>query len=91
MNLVILSGNLGKDPELITNGLKLSLATTDFNGEEKFTLWTDVLLYGKRAENLLKFLVKGKSILVRGSLRSNIDLEGKDRKSVIFANDIELL
>lgn len=91
MNIVLLSGNLGKNPEPINGGLKFSLATTDYDGKEKFTLWTDILVFGRKAENLQGYLSKGRQVLVRGYLRDNPDAEGKLRKSVVLANEIELI
>lgn len=91
MNLVILSGNIGKEPTEITGGIKFSIATNDYNGEEKFTLWTEILFFGKKAENLKQYLTPGRLVLVKGTLREQKDLEGKHRKSNVMALDVELL
>ncbi len=87
LNRVMLMGNLGADPELrYTQGgeavLNMRLATTesykDRNGERKEkTEWHNCVLWGKRAEALSKFLRKGSSMFVEGSLR-NSSYEGKD-------------
>lgn len=90
MNIVLLNGNLGKDAVPINGGIKFSLATSDNNGKEDVTLWTDILVYGTKAEKLAPFLVKGKSVIVRGKLRPDVDAEGNHRKSIVLASDIEL-
>jgi single-strand DNA-binding protein len=91
-NRVMLLGNLGADPELrYTKGgqaiMKLRLATTerfkDQSGEWKDrTEWHRVTVWGKRAEGLSKFLTKGSSIFVEGSLRtSSYEKEGQKHYS----------
>jgi len=78
LNKVILIGNLGRDPELTHTQsgqacLKLSLATSesyaDKSGErQEKTEWHRVLVWGKRAEALGKFLAKGRSLCIEGSI-----------------------
>ncbi len=87
LNRVMLMGNLGADPELrfTQSGqavLNMRLATTesyvDREGQRKErTEWHSVVLWGKRAEALGKFLTKGSSMLVEGSLRYS-SYDGKD-------------
>lgn len=92
LNRVMLLGNLGADPELkMTQGgqavLKLRLATSSsFMGKDNVrqerTEWHSCSLWGKRAEALAKFLVKGDRILVEGSLRtSSYEKNGEKRHS----------
>ena len=104
LNKVMLIGNLGQDPELkFTQGgqsvLKIRLATTETflnkAGErQERTEWHTVVLWGKRAEALHKFLHKGKTIYVEGRIqtRSYEDKDGvKKYATDINANDIILL
>ena len=104
LNKVMLIGNLGADPELkYTQGgqsvLKIRLATTETYlnkaGErQERTEWHTVVLWGKRAEALHKFLHKGKTIYVEGRIqtRSYEDKDGvKKYATDINANDIILL
>jgi single-strand DNA-binding protein len=100
LNRVILLGNLGADPELrMTNSgsavLKLRLATSetylDRNKQrQERTEWHSVIVWGRRAEALGKFLGKGDRLLVEGSLRTSSydDKEGnkKYRTEVIATN-----
>jgi single-strand DNA-binding protein len=87
LNRAMLLGNLGQDPELrYTQGgravLNIRLATTesyldrDGNRKER-TDWHNVVVWGKRAEGLAKFLHKGSSIFVEGSIRTS-SFEGRD-------------
>ncbi len=80
VNKVILVGNLGRDAELrYTPGgaaiLKFSLATTEKwtdksgNSQER-TEWHNVNLWGKQAETLKEYLVRGKQVFVEGRLQS---------------------
>lgn len=104
MNKCILMGNLGDDPELRTTQggesvMNLRMATTtrfkDRDGEWKErTDWHSVVVWGKRAEALGKFLRKGSKLLVEGELqtRSWEDKEGNKRyKTEVNAREVELL
>jgi single-strand DNA-binding protein len=103
LNRVMLLGNLGADPELrYTQGgqavLNLRLATTEsYLDREKVrrerTDWHNVVIWGKRAEALGKFLGKGERIFVEGSLRTSSydDREGNKRyKTEIVAQNVIL-
>jgi len=90
MNLVILHGRLGQDPELRftqsgTAVLKMSVATDDDvkRGDkwEKETTWHRVVMFGKRAEGVSKHLSKGDSVLVHGRIKNGSyeDKEGIKR------------
>lgn len=78
MNLVILSGRLGKNPETsYTQGgvarTKFSFATStrykDKSGDQQEqTQWHNVIVWGKRAEHVAKYLSKGSFAIVRGSI-----------------------
>ncbi|MDR1458522.1 MAG: single-stranded DNA-binding protein [Puniceicoccales bacterium] len=78
-NKVILLGNLTRDPELrsTNNGTsicKFGLATTrvsrssDGDNREE-VVFVDVDCFGKQAEVIAKYFVKGKPIFVEGRLR----------------------
>jgi single-strand DNA-binding protein len=87
LNRVMLLGNLGADPELrYTQGgqavLHLRLATTESyldrdRVRRERTDWHAVVVWGKRAEGLAKFLTKGSGLFVEGSLRTS-SYDGKD-------------
>ena len=81
LNRVMLLGNLGADPELrTTNGgqsvLKLRLATTESyldrnRVRQERTEWHSVVIWGRRAEALSRFLSKGTKLFVEGGLRTS--------------------
>jgi single-strand DNA-binding protein len=79
MNKAMLIGNLGRDAELkYTAGgdavATISIATTetwtkDGQKQEK-TEWHRCVLWGKQAESLAVYLVKGKQIYVEGRIQT---------------------
>lgn len=93
VNKVILVGNLGRDAEVrYTPGgaavARFSLATTevwnDKSGQrQERTEWHNIDLWGKQAESLSEYLVKGKQVYVEGRLQTDeyTDKEGQKRKS----------
>ena len=104
VNKVILVGNLGRDAELrYTPGgaavSTLNLATTevwnDKQGQkQEKTEWHRIVLWGKQAESLQEYLVKGKQIYVEGRLQTRQwdDKEGNKRYTTeIKADRITLL
>jgi len=80
LNRVHLIGNLGADPDLkMTSGgqavLKLRMATAETyfdrnKTKQERTEWHSVVIWGKRAEGLAKFLAKGAKIYVEGRLQT---------------------
>src|SRR3990170_722356 len=80
VNKVILVGNLGKDAEVkVTGGgqsvASFSIATTENwtskEGEKKEkTEWHRIVLWGRPADALQPYLVKGKQIYVEGRLQT---------------------
>jgi single-strand DNA-binding protein len=93
VNKVILVGNLGRDAELrYTPGgaavAKFSIATTevwnDKGGQrQERTEWHNIDLWGKQAESLSEYLVKGKQVYIEGRLQTDeyTDKEGVKRKT----------
>lgn len=102
-NKVQLIGHVGNDPEIKNfDGKKLaniSLATnetyTNPKGEKvEQTTWHRVSAWGKTAEIIEKFVVKGKEIAIEGKLsnRSWEDKEGKKQYiTEVIAEEILLL
>jgi single-strand DNA-binding protein len=99
VNKVILVGNLGRDAELrYTPGgaavATLSLATTevwnDKGGQrQEKTEWHRVVLWGKQAETLNEYLMKGKQIYVEGRLQTREwnDKDGNKRYTTEIRGD----
>lgn len=90
-NKVQLIGNLGNDPEMVIleNGNKLakfSIATNETykntDGEKVTdTQWHNIVAWGKTAEIVENYLVKGKEVVIEGKLisRSYETKEGEKR------------
>jgi single-strand DNA-binding protein len=90
-NKVQLIGNLGKDPEIVNleSGkilAKFSIATNESyknaQGEKVTdTQWHNIVAWGKTAEIVEKYVVKGKEVAIEGKLttRSWEDKEGMKR------------
>lgn len=101
-NRVQLIGNLGNDPEIIDleSGKKLakfSIATNESykNGQGevvKNTEWHNVIAWGKTAEIIEKYLVKGNEVAIEGKLTSR-SYEDKDgvKRYITEINCNELL
>ncbi len=80
VNKVILVGNLGRDAEVrfTPSGAAVanfSIATTDTwndksGQKQEKTEWHKVVLWGKVAESLKDYLVKGKQVYVEGRLET---------------------
>ena len=78
INKVTLIGTLGRDPELAyansgTAICKFSMATTEKvrkgdNWEDE-TMWHNVVVFGKVAENCSKFLEKGSKAYIDGKIK----------------------
>jgi single-strand DNA-binding protein len=104
VNKVILVGNLGADAELRYTGggmavANFRIATTevwkDKDGQkQEQTEWHRISLWGKQAEAVSQYLVKGKQVYVEGRIQTRKwqDKEGQDRYSTeIKADRVTLL
>jgi len=103
-NKIIIVGNLGRDPELSytpqgTAVCKFSVATNerrrDKAGEQQdITTWFRVTVWGKQAENVSKYLSKGRKVYLQGRLHVEewVDREGKPRQSLeVNASDVHFI
>jgi single-strand DNA-binding protein len=102
LNVVVLIGRLTRDAELkyISSGVavcKFSLAVNrrKRSGDQwvEETDFFDITLWGKMAESLNQYLVKGKEVGVEGELRqSRWEQDGQSRSRIeINARNIQLL
>lgn len=103
MNIITITGNLGRDPEVRHTQSQVpvcnfSVAQTesykDKAGEmQKNTTWFKVLAWNKLAENCDKFLAKGSKVLVTGKMtmrpweKDGVNMESWE----IVANNVEFL
>jgi single-strand DNA-binding protein len=88
-NLVILMGNITKDPEVkylpdgtavCEIGIAVNKKFKNKAGEEKEKVtFAGVVFWGKQAENVAKFFSKGKPIFIEGELEQDTwtDTDGK--------------
>lgn len=96
MNNITIAGQLGKDAEVrhLNNGDPVcSFSVADSQGREKPTIWWRCSLFGKRAESLAQYLVKGQAVTVTGSVteREYTDKDGAPKKAQeVRVNDIAL-
>jgi single-strand DNA-binding protein len=103
MNITILQGNLGADPELrftqsgqAVMSMRLCTSETYLDNnkvKQERNEWHSLTVWGKRAEALAKFLCKGSRILIQGRLHysSYDDKDGIKRyKTEIVVNDLEM-
>jgi single-strand DNA-binding protein len=102
INAVVLVGRLTRDSEMrYTNGgmaicsFSIAVNHSKRSGEQ----WTeeasffDITMFGKMAEAVQQYLVKGKQVAVQGKLRQDRwEKEGQSRsKVVIIADNVRLL
>lgn len=96
MNSIVLTGNLGKDAEAryLSDGTPVaSFSVADNQGREKPAIWWNCSLFGKRAERLAEYLLKGQQVTVVGTVteREWTDRDGQKRKSMdVRVNDLAL-
>ena len=102
VNVVVLAGNVTRDPELNTTaagthilrfGIAVNDRVKDASGEwhDKANFF-DCVMFGNRAESLARFMRKGLKITVSGRLSySQWEKDGQKRSKVeVIANDVEL-
>ena len=103
-NKISIIGNLGRDPELSytpqgTAVCKFSVATNerrrDKAGEQQdITTWFRVTVWGKQAENVSRYLSKGRKVYLEGRLHVEewTDRDGKPRQSLeVNASEVQFL
>jgi single-strand DNA-binding protein len=104
VNKVILIGNLGQDPEIRTSqagnaicNLRIATSTRRRDPEGNWneqTEWHSVVCFGRTAENVGRFLKKGRQVFIEGRLQTRKwqDREGKDRWTTeIVAEQVRFL
>lgn len=97
MNRVILIGNIGKDPEVITaqNGNKIakfSIATDESYKDKQGNKvqqseWHNCVSFGKQAEVIEKYFTKGMKVMVEGKLKTD-KWEDKEKNTRYSTNII---
>lgn len=98
-NILIVSGNCGGDAELRYTQAGQSVASfsvpaTSGWGDNKKTSWVRCTLWGKRAEAMAPYLVKGQPVVVNGefSIEEWTTKEGEKRTTVkMNVQDVTLM
>lgn len=96
MNLIIVTGRLGKDPELrTTNGdrtvANFSIAVKEYGQKKDDPLWLNVVVWDKLAEIVKEYGAKGKEATVYGRLQiRKYESQSETKTSIeIVANAVE--
>ena len=96
MNSITITGQLGKDGELRSTSRGesvLGFSVADSMGKDKGTIWWSCQLWGKRAQSLQQYLVKGQQVTVVGTAteREYTNKDGHKVKAMdVRVNDIAL-
>ncbi len=96
LNQVVLTGNLGADPEVFysSEGNPIASFSLAFHSSKKKTGWIKVTCFQRLAEVAEKYLHKGARIAIIGTLDQNkweTD-EGQTRSSMqLLANSLEFI
>jgi single-strand DNA-binding protein len=98
MNKVVLTGRVGRTPEVKSyeNGsktTKFSLATTDGYGDKKEVNWHNIVIWGEYGEIMSKYINVGNQIGVAGKItNSAYEKDGvKTVYTTIICDQVELL
>ena len=101
MNKVFLIGRLSRDPELrhTTSGMavcqiNVAISRRSGQGRDPETDFINVVVWDKQAENVAKYLAKGRQVAVEGRIqtRSYDNNEGKKTYvTEVVANNVEFL
>ena len=84
-NKVVLTGNIGHEPELKKTGkdvsyLRFGLATTYVVNNTEETTWHNCVAWGTRAEILAEYVAKGRKLQIEGRLRTTSFENGESQK-----------
>ena len=104
VNLVILLGRLGKDPEMRYTNQQLPICTFSIATSERrkdqsgnwgdHTEWHNIISFGKLAETCSQYLKKGREVYIEGRIQTRKwqDKEGKDRYTTdIIARNVRFV
>lgn len=99
MNVFVFSGNLGGDAEMRvtktgTELCQFSVAVKAGYGQNESTTWVRCTLFGKRAQSLAPYLLKGQQVVVSGEakLHEYTNKAGENKSSLeVNVNDVTLV
>lgn len=89
MNIAVISGRLGRDPELryTTNNKAFVFFSVAVRRTADATDWFDVQAWDKLAENISKNVTKGTEVTILGRLETSKD-KNNQTKVKIVANEV---
>lgn len=95
MNNITVAGQLGRDAEVrfLQDGSAVAnFSVADSQGREKPTIWWNCSLFGKRAESLAPYLMKGQAVTVSGNITEReYQKDGVTHKAMdLRVNDVAL-
>lgn len=102
MNIVMLIGNLTKDPEYRESGVgvcRFTVAVNDRRKNPQTQEWEDspsfipVVVFGKQAQNCETYLTKGSKVAINGKIQTgSYEKDGKKVYTTdVIANSVEFL
>jgi len=104
VNKAIIIGSVGKDPEVRATAsgdciVNLSVATSESwkdkqGNKQESTEWHRVSAFGKLAEIIRDYVVKGSKVYIEGKIKTRKwqDKDGKDQYTTeIVANELQML
>ena len=98
MNIAILTGNLGRDPEIRITAkgepvMNFPIGVQTGRSDSPCTMWVDCAIWGTRAESLQPYMIKGARVTVSGQIRTEefTDKNGVPRTKVCLkVNELDL-
>ena len=95
MNNITVAGQLGRDAEIryLQDGSAVTnFSVADSQGRDKPTIWWNCSLFGKRAESLSPYLMKGQAVTVSGNITEReYQKDGATHKAMdLRVNDVAL-
>ncbi len=96
VNLSILIGNVGQDPQAMGSGCRLSLATTESykdkeGNQKKDTTWHTIKCWGKLADFATKYVTKGMPLYVEGRIENTTDEKSGKFYTAIVARKVQFV
>lgn len=98
-NVVVLTGRLGKNPEVKTTPSgksvgSFSIAVDRGYGDKKRAVWVNIEVWNKTAEAVARLVTAGKRVTVVGELDEETwkDKEGNDRRRTkVVAQSVDII
>ena len=95
MNVITIAGTVGKDAEMkyLQDSTAISTFSVADSQLKDKTIWWNCSMFGKRAESLNQYILKGTKVTVSGQVTEDVwtDKNGQERKSMkVRVNDIAL-